>query len=171
MIVCSGCIPDDKTHQFYPTPEHLAQVVADLAEIEPHHSCLEPSAGTGALIDKLPECQHLTCIEISELRAEVLRNKGNYTITGDFLKAAELTHGQLFDRVVMNPPFSQGRWLDHLEAAAHCTAKGGRIVAILPSGAQNKNILPGWSCVFHGPYDNEFAGASVSVVILVAEKP
>jgi len=31
-------------------------------------------------------------------------------------------------------------------------------------------FLPGFECEFHGPYDNEFAGTGVSVVILVANK-
>lgn len=68
----------------------------------------------------------------------------------------------------MNPPFDQGRWQAHLEHAAGLLNAGGRLVAILPASAQRKDVLPGWICVWHGPYDNAFVGASVSVVILVA---
>lgn len=46
----------------------------------------------------------------------------------------------------------------------------GRLVAILPSGARNSFTLPGFSLQWHGPFDNQFPGASVSVVILVAER-
>jgi len=166
-IVCSGCIPDDKSHQFYPTPEKLALIAIGLAEIEPHHMVLEPSAGTGAIADLIPECKHLTCIEVSKLRAEVLRVKGRYVVTGDFLKHPG--RGS-FDRIVMNPPFSDGRWQAHVQAAAEQVTNGGRLVSILPASARGKDILPGWSCVWHGPYENEFAGTSIAVVILMADK-
>ena len=166
-IVCSGCIPDDKSHQFYPTPESLARRVIELAEIDEAHTVLEPSAGTGALADLVPSCQHMTCIEVSRLRADVLKAKGHYVVQGDFLKHPG--RGS-FDRIVMNPPFSEGRWQAHLEAAADQTAPGGRVVAILPMSARGKDLLPGWSCAWHGPFENEFAGTSIAVVILVADK-
>lgn len=170
-IVCSGCVPDHKSHQFYPTPKDLAQRVIDLADIMPGHTCLEPSAGTGGLADLVPACRHMTCIEVSELHAAVLRAKGHYTLTGDFLNAASLTQHATFDRVVMNPPFDQGRWRAHLEAAANKLAADGRLVAILPSGAKQKDdLLQGFALNWHGPFDNQFPGASVSVVILVAER-
>lgn len=165
-VIASGCIPDDKSHQFYPTPDRLAHRVVELAEIEPHHECLEPSAGTGAIADLMPKDRTL-CLEISSLRCKVLESKEFRTVQTDFLK---FQSGNKFDRICMNPPFDQGRWKAHLEAAASLVNDGGRIVAILPSGAKNSASLPGFDLTWHGPFDNEFAGASVSVVILVAEK-
>ena len=166
-IVCNGCIPDDKSHQFYPTPDNLARKVIELAEINESHTVLEPSAGAGALADAVPSCKHLTCIEVSKLRAEVLQAKGHYVVVGDFLKHPDKGG---FDRVVMNPPFSDGRWQAHVQAAAEQVTNGGRLVSILPASARGKDILPGWSCVWHGPYENEFAGTSIAVVILMADK-
>ena len=32
-------------------------------------------------------------------------------------------------------------------------------------------VLPGWTLEWQGPFDNEFVGASVSVVLLIADKP
>lgn len=49
-------------------------------------------------------------------------------------------------------------------------ADDGRLVAILPSGARNKDVLPGWNVEWSKVFDNEFAGTSVSVVILAATR-
>lgn len=163
QIVCSGCIPDDKSHQFYPTPEGLARRAVELACIQPGDRCLEPSAGTGSLADLMPADTH--CVEVSELRAGVLEAKGFRVTQADFLTLAPVLKPR-FDRVVMNPPFSDGRWLAHLEAAMELVVPGGSVVAILPASA--KYEAKGWEMTWHGPYDNEFAGTSVSVVILVA---
>jgi len=38
----------------------------------------------------------------------------------------------------------------------------------LPASAKGKD-LKGLKCTWHGSYDNEFSGTSVSVVILVAD--
>jgi len=75
------------------------------------------------------------------------------------------------DRIVMNPPFSEGRWHAHVEHAASMLAPTGKLVAILPSGAKNRDgLLPGFTKEWHGPFDGEFAGTSVSVVMLVANR-
>lgn len=163
-IVASGCLPDQKAHQFYPTPESLARIAVDLAEIDGGHRVLEPSAGMGGLADLLP-ADRTTCVEISPLHCKVLEAKGLRVLEGDFLQAAPGT----FDRIVMNPPFSDGRWQAHTEHAASMLTTGGRLVAILPASAKARDLhLPGAEVQWHGPYDNEFAGTSVSVRILTA---
>lgn len=162
-IVASGCVPDQKAHQYYPTPERLARIAVDLAEIGDDDTVLEPSAGMGGLADLLPK-ERTTCVEISQLHCKVLESKNYEVVHGDFLA----WNGGKFNRIVMNPPFSEGRWQAHTEHAVAMLSPGGRLVAILPAGAKNRIDLPGLDCQWHGPYDNEFAGTSVSVVILVA---
>ena len=167
QVVCSGCIPDQKSHQFYPTPPAVAEFAVSIAEIDDHHGVLEPSAGTGGLADYLPKLQ-TTCVEISPLHCSVLEAKGFKVIEADFLKWAP---GQpLADRVVMNPPFSEGRWQAHLQASAGMLKPDGRLVAILPASAKGKDLLPGWSLEWARTFDNEFAGTSVSVVVLIAQR-
>ena len=78
--------------------------------------------------------------------------------------------GDPVDRIIMNPPFSEGRWQAHTQHAATMVKPGGRLVAILPASAKGKDLLPGFDCTWHGPYDNEFPGTSVSVVILKADR-
>lgn len=163
-IIATGCLPDQKAHQYYPTPEHVAAAAIEAAQIGPNDACLEPSAGTGGLADLMPKDRTL-CVEISALHCKVLEAKGHQVLEADFLTRFS---SPKFDRIVMNPPFSEGRWQAHLEHAAEMLADGGRLVAILPASAKAKDVLPGWSCEWSRTYDNEFAGTSVSVVILTA---
>lgn len=165
-VMASGCLPDQKAHQYYPTLEKLAELAIETAQIEPHHKNLEPSAGTGGIADRMPKAM-TTCVEISALHCKVLQSKGHNVVQADFLK---WENAYKFDRIVMNPPFSEGRWQAHLEHASTMLADDGRLVAILPSGARNKGVLPGWNVEWSRVFDNEFAGASVSVVILAATR-
>ena len=52
-IVCSGCIPDKVSHQFYPTPERLAKLAVAFADIGINDTVLEPSAGMGSIVDEV----------------------------------------------------------------------------------------------------------------------
>ena len=167
QVVCSGCIPDQKSHQFYPTPQAVAGFAVSVAEIDDHHGVLEPSAGIGGLADYLPKLQ-TTCVEISPLHCQVLEAKGFKVVEADFLKWS--TGQPAADRIVMNPPFSEGRWQAHLQAAADMLKPDGRLVAILPASAKGKDLLPGWSMEWARTFDNEFAGTSVSVVVLIAQR-
>lgn len=167
-IVCSGVIPDQKSHQFYPTPEHIARDAVELAGIRPAHNCLEPSAGTGNIADLIDAPLH--CVEVSHLHCAVLREKGREVIQADFLQWSGSLPNLKFDRIVMNPPYSQGRWQAHIEHAATMLRPDGVLVAILPASAKGKDLLPGMSLTWSKVYENQFRGASVDVVIMRAEK-
>ena len=105
------------------------------------------------------------CVEISPLHCKVLEGHGHSVTQADFLAWSV----QQVDRIVMNPPFSEGRWLAHTQHAASLVKPGGKLVAILPASAKGKDF-DGIDCAWHGPYDNEFAGTSISVVILEATR-
>ena len=66
---------------------------------------------------------------------------------------------------------ADGDTITVLDAAAGLVKAGGRLVAILPSGAKKQEVLDGFLKQWHGPFNNEFAGSSVSVVVLVADAP
>lgn len=169
QIITSGCIPDQRAHQFYPTPVKLAEVLIDMAEIEDDSICLEPSAGIGGIADLMPK-DRTTCVEISSLHCKVLEAKGFKTVASDFIAFADSVKYPVFDRVVMNPPFSDGRARAHVEAAGSLVMQGGKLVAILPSGMRHKDILPGWDVWWSNIYENEFDGTTIDVVILVADR-
>jgi len=163
-LLASGVIPDSKSHQYYPTPDYLAKKVVEMAEIEEGHKILEPSAGQGGIADHLPVAQ-THCVEISPLNCSVLESKGLKTEMADFLTWQAPS---LYDRVLLNPPFSEGRALDHINRAASLLSSDGRIVAILPASFHNKDILPDMDVSWSSTYANEFTGTSASVVIMVA---
>lgn len=167
-IICTGCLPDQKTHQYYPTPANVAEEAVRLARIGQYDMCLEPSAGTGGLADLMPK-DRTVCIEISPLHCKVLQAKGHRVECMDFLKTTQDMARP--ERIVMNPPFSDGRWQAHLDHASTVLAPGGRLVAVLPASAKGKDVLPGWSLEWSSVFENEFAGTSVSVVILAAQRP
>lgn len=69
----------------------------------------------------------------------------------------------------MNPPFAGGRAQMHVEAAARLLSPGGRLVAVLPASMRGKDLLPGFDHHWSSVFENEFAGTSVAVVILVVD--
>ena len=168
VICASGCVPDHKSHQYYPTPSELAEIaVAHASEGDNGDMLwLEPSAGQGGLARLMP-ADRTMCVEVSQLHCDILTAMGLSTECADFMEWAPTVP---VDRIVMNPPFSSGRWQAHVEHAAGFVTDGGRLVAILPSGARNKFDLPGFDCEWSQVFDNQFDGTSISVVILKADR-
>lgn len=171
-LCITGCVPDVVSHQFYPTPRRLAVMAAELAQIGEADSVLEPSAGQGDLAAALPPARTV-CVELSSLHCAVLKARGLQTVQADFLEWSEETWARngRFDRIVMNPPFSEGRAQAHLDAAARLLAPGGRLVAILPATMRNKQALPGLAAQWSPVFEREFVDCSASVVIGVFSNP
>jgi len=122
--------------QFY-TPLDLAQRVAGAAKIEPDMHVLEPSAGQGALAKAAWACHgKVTSVEIDRKNCEVLAaivhiDGFGPVICADFLQQ----HPEpTYDRVLMNPPFTRGQDIDHVEHAIRFLKPGGRLVAIMSGG-------------------------------------
>ena len=167
QVICNGCIPDAKTHQFYPTPENIALAAVERAMegATDDMTWCEPSAGQGGLANYMPNAR-LTCVEISSLHCSILAAKGYRVVEGDFL---QWKPSQPFSRIVMNPPFSEGRWQAHLTHAAEMLDRtNGKLVAILPAIARGKTVLEDFDLEWSGIFANEFAGTAVNVVILTA---
>ncbi len=167
QIAASGCVPDQRSHQFYPTPASIAEIAVDMAQIGPSDTLLEPSAGQGDLASFLPK-ERTTCIEISALHCDILKARGFNVIKADFIEWARTA--QKFDCVVMNPPFSEGRWQQHVQCAYGLLKQNGRLVAVLPASAKGKELIPGATHEYSNVFDDQFKGTSVSVVIVKITK-
>ncbi len=170
-IAVSGYVPEEKSHQFYPTEKPLAEVAFQMAEegSTEDMAWVEPSAGTGGLADLMPK-ERTICIETSRIHCSVLRAKGFYkVIEGDFLKISECMAGTA-DRVLMNPPFSGNRAQLHLEAAASLIRGSGVLVSILPASMKGKQVLKDseWELEWSEVFQDQFKGTGVNVVILKA---
>lgn len=163
-ICRTGMIPEQRSHQYYPTPEKVARDAVAIAQIRDGIDlCLEPSAGQGGIADYMPK-GFTTCVEISKLHCEVLKAKGfNAVYNQDFLTFSTATK---FDRIVMNPPFSEGRAIAHVKHAASLLSKDGILVAVLPAGYRNKLIVEGLKHEWSKVYENEFSGTSIDTILL-----
>lgn len=177
-VLMSGVLPDQKSHQFYPTPDELAARVADALEIEDGQHVLEPSAGHGALIgaairDRAAGTIAVHAVELSGLHCEILRSRfpDAEVAQGDFLDLVDRKRLGTYDRILMNPPFADGRAVAHVKAAASLLAPAGRLVAIVPASLRGKTIADGMQHSWSEPIHNAFADAGVSVAILTADAP
>jgi ParB/RepB/Spo0J family partition protein len=145
----TGTVVDaKKTMQFFETPAVLARRMADLAQIAPGNKVLEPSAGLGRLVNELLAARaEVRAIEVEPANVNVLRElaaraerRGDGSalavnaMTFEDFHAFAPTSGELFDAVVMNPPFSHNRDILHIPAAWDHLAPGGRLVAICSEG-------------------------------------
>jgi hypothetical protein len=166
LIIRTGSIPEQKSHQFYPTSEALALRLIDLAQINETDTILEPSAGTGGIADHLPLNQ-TSCVEISEVNSLVLKGKGYTVVKSDFLRLNPIP---TYSKIIMNPPFSKGQASSHLIHASKFLTNDGRICAILPASLRGKEIVPDFHHEYSQVIEDAFDGTKVSVVICVLER-
>jgi len=172
-LFINGALPDQDTHQFYPTRGDIRKTAVDLAEINEGHTLLEPSAGFGDLLEPVQEGVNITAVEIHPVAAATLRAKGYETVQSDFLAIKQSALPQ-FDRVIMNPPFSGSRWKIHLLHALNFIKPGGKLVAILPLSASSivDNTLIGnkYDISFNHVSGRNFENTLVNVTIVVIDR-
>lgn len=155
--------------QLFPTPRDLADRVADLADIQPGHRILEPSAGTGNLLRALPGDTVRIAVEISQSLANGLYPFADVRCA-DFLEC----NGDLgtFDRIVMNPPFENGADIRHIRHALTFLKEGGRLVAICANGPRQRETLQPIATEWHDLPPGTFkeAGTMVNAALLVIDR-
>jgi 16S rRNA G1207 methylase RsmC len=135
---------------------------------------LEPSAGTGALVDALDAVPgaHVVAVEINPTLADNLRLRSCTTHEircADFLAC----NGDLgtFDRIVMNPPFERGSDIKHVEHALTFLRPGGRLAAIVANGPRQQASLMERATHWEELPEGTFAGTGVRAAICVMEAP
>jgi Domain of unknown function (DUF3560) len=152
----------------YETPPELAAHMRNLADVQPGHKVLEPSAGLGALVRDV-WCTALCLVEIVPQLARRLEK--------DFPKAVVLCADFLdpslqlgtFDRILMNPPFEKGIDVRHVQKARALLAPGGILVGICAGGPRQKEALEKHAVSWEPLADGTFkqAGTMVSAVLFV----
>lgn len=149
--ILSGTYEKFTVGGFFETPSGVAMQCAELLDVQPAHTLLEPSAGRGALLrglqmvprlGELPS-RHVTLVETRPDNVAVLREQGWPRVyEGDFL-TAEPPPGRwprssdstwYYDRILMNPPFERLADVDHVTHALKFLKPGGRLVAIMSPG-------------------------------------
>src|ERR1700727_2635542 len=128
------------------TPPELADRMVALADIRPGQQVLEPSAGTGRVIDAIRRNAHGYTITAVELNCNMFHRVPMVDCVDDSRQADFLEcNGDLgtFDRIVMNPPFANADDIKHIMHALKMRKPGGRLVAICANGPrQNDKLRP-----------------------------
>lgn len=171
--------------QLFPTPMPLAERMVELAGIVDGDRILEPSAGTGNLIQALRatgKSLYIVAVEINAQLAGHLRQmveeptevpQAVEVIGRDFLEPLAIG---TFSRVLMNPPFANGADIVHIERALGYLAPGGLLVAICAGGPrQERRLMPLalgsggiWEPLPAGTFTE--VGTNVSTVLLTIHK-
>ncbi|HBL6736666.1 TPA: DUF4942 domain-containing protein [Klebsiella oxytoca] len=170
-IVSMGVIPEVKSHQFYPTPASIAQYVAQILKCQPTDQILEPDAGRGDLVAFLdvPE-ENITSVEISPLFCDILGAKGFNVYNKDFLAwSKEFITAPGYDKIAINPPYSEGRAKEHTLTALNHLNEKGIMAAVLPAGYKPEEWIGSeFVCAKSGrEFAGEFEETGITVAVFV----
>lgn len=104
---------------------------------------LEPSAGRGALARKARDAgATVMCVDIDQKNVDTLVADGFSALCQDFLTMTpKHFECEVFDCVVMNPPFANRADIRHVMHAARFVKPGGRLVAIMSAGVDFRTDL------------------------------
>ena len=120
---------------FFPTPRALCAQMTQWAVIEPGALVLEPSAGKGNIAEAAQQRgARVVCVEWNYTLYNILKAKGFETHHADFMQW-QPEPAQLFDYVLMNPPFENAKDIDHTRRAFDFVKPGGALIAIISAGA------------------------------------
>jgi len=101
-------------YQYFPTPPELADWLVSMSDVKPEYSILEPSAGTGAIINAIHKVCSDVVVDAFELMPEnrqKLEKMPGVTLIGeDFTQGVPRT----YDRIFANPPFSKNQDIKHV---------------------------------------------------------
>jgi hypothetical protein len=116
---------------FFPTPGEIIARMLQLANVQPHHRCLDPEGGAGDICVALRDLgvKNIDCFELNGGLAEALTLLGFPPLGRDFLAA---TPRPIYERILMNPPFGKDAHIEHICHAYGWLALGGELVAVLP---------------------------------------
>ncbi|MGS3246561.1 DUF4942 domain-containing protein [Klebsiella michiganensis] len=171
-IVSMGLIPEVKSHQFYPTPESIAQYVAQILKCTPTDRVLEPSAGRGDLLTFLNATpENVTCVEVSPLFCDILSAKGYSVHNKDFIDWSKQLPYE-YDKIAINPPYSEGRAKEHTLTALNHLNEKGIMAAVLPAGYKPEEWIGNqFVCAKSGrEFSGEFEDTGITVAVFVFKR-
>lgn len=175
--------------QLFPTPAALASRMVQIARPQIGQRVLEPSAGTGRLLEAMPGvlpsgfgALRQTCVDVVAVEknldlANALKASGlaQTILQADFLECSIEELGQ-FDVVLMNPPFENAADIKHIKHAYSMLKPGGCLVAICANGPRQAAELRGlaestggiWEDLPAGTFAGEGTGVNTALLVLHA---
>ena len=178
-IILTGEYDKPSDYGYFPTPMDLADKMITLAGLTPDMVVLEPSAGQGAIAERVARIvgyDNVHCFELLEDNCNALHKYGFRNV--EYCDFLSVEPKPLYDRVIMNPPFSKQQDIDHVTHALQCLKAGGRLVSIMASGVtfrQNRKTvefldLIGDSQIISNPPESfKLSGTLVNTVIVVVD--
>ena len=166
MLETGVSVDQQQKFQAFNTPPALAARMAAIANVD-GKSVLEPSAGDGSLVRAClaSGARSVECVELNEENRQKLIGANRTVQIADFLTVEP---DVLFDRVVMNPPFTKGQDVKHVTHARRFLKQGGLLVAIVSAGpkaeAALREISDTWEEIPAGTFKEE--GTNVRTVLL-----
>lgn len=158
------------SEDLFVTPKTLVEEMIELAELEPGMTVLEPEAGTGNIVREIPKNCEITAVEVNASLCEILKKETNNVKNQDFLTCGEEL-GK-FDRIIMNPPFSNAGDITHIKHAMKFLKPDGILVAISSGGPRQevalKPLCRDWKKLEAGTFKE--SGTNVNTVLLVIEQ-
>jgi hypothetical protein len=156
--------------QLFPTPPDLAARMVRLAGIGDGDRVLEPSAGTGNIVQAIRARGGIvTAVEINPSLAKL--TDAHCADFLDFVGPEAEGAPFEFDAVVMNPPFKDAVDVMHVMRARTFLKPGGRLVAICAGGPRQaeklKPLAETWEELPAGTFD----GTGVRTVLLTMRGP
>jgi phospholipid N-methyltransferase len=135
QALIAGEVTTAQSVGFFPTPEALAERMADFVVQGGCRLVLEPSAGTGVLVSAVLKRGVPVCaVEWDPQRRAALAALPKVAVLDepDFLAAP---FKGAFDGIISNPPFckvGKGDHLDHLTRMVSLLKSGGRLACVMP---------------------------------------
>ena len=126
---------------FFPTPQDCALTMARRLDLRPGLAVLDPSGGSGSLLDACrflcPDASYETAERAPELRS-ILVAKG-YRVLADDMYSLR-AEGQQWDCIVANPDFTGAEdFRQTVEAVEHLLKPGGRYVGLVCALSLHRN--------------------------------
>jgi hypothetical protein len=131
-------VDEKKEFQFFETPQIVAARMVKLSNLRSGLNIFEPSAGKGALAsvirEQMPEGCTLYVADSNPAMRTALCD--SYFKVCGFDDYDFLDYSPFFacDRIIQNPPFSNGQDAKHLLRAFELLAAGGRLVSVMSAG-------------------------------------
>lgn len=161
--------------QLFPTPKHIAKKMIGFLNIQKGDRILEPSAGTGRLIEAVYSVVNqddvsIDAVEINyKLRNDIEEKYSNVLVSqSDFLEWYPPS-GLGYDCIAMNPPFKNGDDIKHIKHALKFLNDGGILVALCANGsrqqAQLMDLCDHWEALPEGTFKEQ--GTMVNAALLV----
>lgn len=139
---------------FFPTPAKLAEELVAMLQLKPGMMVLEPSAGTGRIVDALLKAQVgvIFCERDQKMREALYKRLSTLKEREAPFGAGMVPHDDFldyfpqqnegfegFDAVAMNPPFKtvgKGDHLLHVRHAYEMLKSTGKLVSVLPRSVE-----------------------------------